>query len=82
MENVLYYFLTGTCMMISFFLIRFYFLVDEIRKDVKNILINEGVRNNKLDNMRDDIEDIKKERHEIVERLQHLEMEIQRIKKN
>lgn len=53
---------------IGFFLVRFWQLVDEMRKDIKQVLTNGAVRDQRinetkeeLDEVKDDIKDIKKE---------------------
>lgn len=59
---------------IGFFLARFYYLVDEIRKDVKDILIEGGANKISVDNIKKDISEIKGDVHDIDKRVKHLEV--------
>lgn len=82
MTDSLYNLFISACLSaIAFFLIRFYYLVDEIRKDVKGMLISEARKDAILNTMQNDITDIKDEQHEQNEKLRKLELEIEKLKK-
>lgn len=54
-NETLYWLLTGSIPVTTFFLIRFFFLVDEIRKDVKQLLVNGAARDVEIENLKDDM---------------------------
>jgi hypothetical protein len=80
-NGILYYFLTACLSVITFFLIRFYYLVDELRKDIKDLLINESSRTTALENMKDDLIDVKQTVHDHDKKLNSLELQIAKIQK-
>jgi len=80
-QNFLYWFITGGLGCITFFLIRFYYLVDEIRKDVKNLLIKESSCDQILKNLEKEITQVNKNIHEHEHDIVELRIEIQKFKK-
>jgi hypothetical protein len=63
-QTALYSFVSGCTMIIGFFLIRFYFLVDNIGKDVKQILISMATTDEKIKQLEKDSEEAKSSVHE------------------
>jgi hypothetical protein len=78
--DAMYFFLTAGVSVIAFFLVRFYYLVDEMRRDVKQLLIQESAKNEAMKNMRSDIEEIKDTINHHSKQLSHLELELAKIK--
>ena len=64
----------------GFFLIRFWFLVDEIRKDVKDFLIHDTLKTGKIENIETTVTDIKKTVHSHDKKLSQLEIELIKLK--
>jgi hypothetical protein len=65
---------------IGFMLVRFYFLFDEVRKDVKAMLINSASRDQAIRNINNDIAEIKRTTHEQEKRLRNVEIQVNQIK--
>lgn len=81
-QNFLYWFITGGLGCITFFLVRFYYLVDEIRKDVKGLLIKESSRDEILKNLEGDVKEINRNLHEHEHDIIELKIEIQKLKRD
>lgn len=81
-QTILYAFITGAVSVIAFFLVRFYYLVEELRKDVKQLLINESARKVAIENIKDDIEDIRRTVHEHDGQLNRLRIDISKLTKS
>ncbi len=79
LQDVIYAFIAGIVSVIAFFLVRFYYLVDELRKDVKQLLIQEAGRGNAIENIKEDVKDIKATVHEHDKKLNHLELEVAKL---
>lgn len=60
-NETLYWLLTGSISVIAFFLIRFFFLVDEIRKDVKELLIRGAAQDEIIIRLEEDIKEMKRD---------------------
>lgn len=58
--NILYLFITVLLAVISFFLVRFFFVVDEIRKDVKDLLVRKAAADEITKGIADDVDDLEK----------------------
>lgn len=68
--------ITGLLTLNGFFLIRFWYLVDEMRRDIKHFLQREAAKNEKLENISENVTDIKQTVNSHDKRLNHLEIEI------
>jgi hypothetical protein len=53
---------------------------DEMRKDVKELLISEASKNQAIDNIREDVHEIKETVHEHDKRLQQIDVILAKIK--
>jgi hypothetical protein len=67
---------------IGFFLIKFWSLVDEIRKDIKALSTSSAVRDEKIKNTLDDVEDLKIDVREIKIDLSEIKKDIIILKEN
>jgi hypothetical protein len=76
-----YLFVTAILSLLGFFLLRFYYLVDEIRKDVKEMLINEAKREAIVSNIKEDVDEFKLRQQEYEKKLNFLGRELERLKK-
>ena len=79
MEEVMYGFVSIAVTVISFFLVRFYYLVDEMRKDVKQLLIRESAKNQAMQDIKEDLEDIKSTVHDHDKKLNRLEIDLAKL---
>jgi len=59
-SSILYLFITVCLAVISFFLVRFYQLVDEIRKDVKDLLLKRAAADEISKGLFEDVTDLQK----------------------
>lgn len=66
--------------LISFFSVRFYMTVDEVRKDVKSLLIDSAIRKEKIEQIESDVESIKERLHKHGNVLQNHEMSLNILK--
>jgi hypothetical protein len=73
MDKFIEIFLMAGVGLIGFFLVRFYYLVDEIRKDVKTILIDAAVSKEVVSHIEEDVKWIKREVHDHEKRIGQLE---------
>jgi hypothetical protein len=82
--NLVYFVLTVLLSVIAFFLVRFFYLMDEIRKDVKQVLISNASRDAMIQEFKTDIQEIRRTVHDHGRKLNTLEIEIskQSNKKN
>lgn len=76
-----YWFTAIVISVLAFFFVRFYYLVDEIRKDVKDILIEDAARKQIIETMREDIHEFKLRQQDFEKKLNFLQREIERIKR-
>lgn len=81
-QNIPYWFVILIISLLGFFLIRFWFLVDEIRKDVKQVLIAEAERKQLVTNIKEDIDEFKKWLNELQKTTNYHQREIERLKTN
>lgn len=81
-QNIPYWFVILIISLLGFFLIRFWFLVDEIRKDVKQVLIAEAERKQLVSNIKEDIDEFKKWLNELQKTTNYHQREIERLKTN
>lgn len=75
-----YIFVTAATGLLTFFLIRFWYLVDEIRKDLKSVLIQEAKREQIVFNLKEDIVEYKVRQQEHEKKVNFLQREIERLK--
>jgi len=75
-----YIFFAAMSALLGFFLIRFWFSVDEIRKDVKSLLITQAKRNEMIENIKEDIDELKENQLSLQRKMNHMEIEIQKLK--
>lgn len=80
-ENAPYWFFVIISVLLGFFLVRFWYLVDEIRKDVKELLIKNAARGQQIKTITEDVEEFKERQQEYDKKLNYLQREIERIKK-
>jgi len=66
--------------LVSFFSLRFYLTVEEIRKDVKMLLIKSAQGEEKIKQLQEDVDDIKKTVHEQGNLIQKHEFQLSIIK--
>jgi hypothetical protein len=81
LETVSYWFVVITFSLLGFLLIRFYFLVDEIRKDVKVMMVQDAVRSQLIENIKEDVMEFKVRMQEYEKKLNYLQREIERNNK-
>jgi serine phosphatase RsbU (regulator of sigma subunit) len=79
-SNIPYWFVILILALLGFFLVRFWFLVDEIRKDVKKVLIDEAARNQLVRSLKEDVDEFKIKQQAYEKKLNYLERELQRKK--
>lgn len=83
-ENIpglIYLFLVLTISVLAFFLIRYWYMVDEIRKDVKTLLIDQAAKNQLLLTLKEDVAEFKLRQQEYDKRLNYQQRELERYKK-
>jgi hypothetical protein len=59
----------------GFFLVRFWLLVDEIRKDVKEVLVRGAVRDEAMSNLKSELNGVKTDIH-------HMQLDIKKLERN
>ena len=78
--NFFYIVITAMLALLGFFSVRFYMMVDEVRKDVKSILIGNGTRDEKLTNVEKKVDDIEITLKDHGEKLNRLELDVANLK--
>lgn len=76
-----YWFVLMVMGLLTFFLVRFYYMVDEIRKDVKSMLVSEAENALAIEGLKEKIKEIKDSMKDQQEKLNDLDREIGRMKK-
>lgn len=79
-ENIPYWFVLILSGFATFFIIRFYYMVDEIRKDVKTMLTEMAENRVTIGRLKNDVDEITEELHEHEKRLIEIEKSIAKLK--
>ena len=72
-NNTLQVMFTISVGIIGFFLVRFFYVADEIRKDVKSLLIKGAAWNESLQNVKKELVDIESKLNDVEHRMSDLE---------
>ena len=66
--------------LVGFFLIRFWYLVDEIRKDIKQVLVNGATRDQQISDIKKEVDELQIDQKEIKRDVESVQKDVIKLK--